>query len=141
MSFACRPPSTGAQNVPPLWSGDWHAIGTSPGSATASLTLGTDGTINNGSNDSSGGPAYWYTPTTVGIGSNYWVRMTLNSGDAFTTGTVGSYLQLSSSRAWTLQEAVIGTKTNSCTIQIATDSGGANVVASGTISFTAVVQP
>lgn len=96
----------------------------------------------------------WFSPTTTGIGSSYWLRLVLNS----TTGSsdIGSNVT-----TWPLKPATSGSTTwgqitsdftasVSCTsvtlnrsrqanitIQIATDSNGSNIVASGTYVLSA----
>lgn len=97
------------------------ASNTAPGggSSTAQVSLATDGTMTGSVNYS--GPSNWYTPTLVGVGANYWV-----SFDG------GAWLQLSSVRSTSL------TGTNAAeirTVRIATDAGGANIVATGSITL------
>lgn len=102
----------------------------------ASLTLNTDGTMSATGNISTVG-ANWGTPTTTGIGASYWARMTKNSGANPTTGTLNTWLQLSSQRVWSWQS---DPNDANVTLEIATDSGGSNVVDSVTfdVSLTSV---
>ncbi|MFZ5544409.1 MAG: hypothetical protein ACOZJZ_12685 [Pseudomonadota bacterium] len=80
----------------------------------------------------------WFAPTEAGIGAGYWLRATKISGSASvpTGDTLDTWLQLSGVRGWTVTAPSGGSiQTRDCTlqIQVATDSAGANIVASGTI--------
>ncbi len=70
----------------------------------------------------------WYSPTTTGIGSNYWVRFTVASGDALTYNQAETWTQLSSALYFG-HSANNGDTT--VTVEISTSSGGTPVVASG----------
>ena len=66
----------------------------------------------------------------------YYIRATTDSGSApnstvNTSDAVGSWLALSSNRSWYWNEAGVGTYAGVCKIEIATDSGGTNIVATG----------
>lgn len=105
------------------------------GIPSVSVTVKADGSIavsgidqDGGAGSTSGGG--WYSPTTAGIGSGYWVRMTLLSGTApGTSPGLGTWLQLSSDRQWGWSRASNGSTTATVKIEIATDSGGTNIVA------------
>ena len=103
----------------------------STGPGAQSISFATDGT-------SSGTDATlytWGTPTTAGIGSMYWINFTSTGGTGTTTGTVGSWLQLSINRFIGCANAPVSQqRTKTFTYQIASDSAGVTVVASGTIS-------
>lgn len=102
--------------------------------ATATFTLNTDGTVTasfvDGDGGSTIGSASWFTPTTAGIGSSYWVRYTVTSGTATTNGA-SSFTQLNAARSIT-KSASAGTASCTFTIEIATDSGGTNIVLTST---------
>ena len=80
--------------------------------------------------------ADWASPVgTTGIGSNYWVRVIATTTDptpALTTqGTFNSWLSLSSARSFGYSKNISGsTGTNEVefSVEIATDSGGSNIV-------------
>ena len=75
----------------------------------------------------------WTTPTTVGIGSSYWIRFTetSSSGTSTVTGsTRGVWHQLSSDRIFGLSRTANGLGYRVYTIEISSDSGGATIVAS-----------
>lgn len=101
------------------------------------VTFGTDGTtagVVTGTGSptvtESWGDPNWFLPTFTGIGSSYWIRLTATSG-SFTTNAASSFVQLNTSRAATFTQAGgAGTATVTFTIDIATDSGGTNIVLS-----------
>jgi hypothetical protein len=111
------------------------------GHATCSLTVKTNGILTitgDGSTD-----FQWGSPTTVGVGSGYWVRFTVtassNSGSGGTATFTAStgWLQLSSDRTAFVDATKVsgsGTRVSNATytVEIATDSGGANIVAIAT---------
>ncbi len=79
----------------------------------------------------------WATPTTTGIGSSYWIRFTRTSfsgsfgGNTATPST--GWLQLSGNPGISVYNA--GSEaiaTAEYTIEIATDSGGSNIIATAT---------
>lgn len=110
-----------------------------PNSATVGLRFQTDGEV---WADTSGSYTFrhrWYTPTTAGIGNSYWVRATVTSGVTPTTGTVGSWLALSSNQTWTVtQPGEDGITASVLSISIASDSGGSNILA--TASYTLLAE-
>lgn len=112
-----------------------------PADASCSVSFNSDGTA---SRDGLGAPVAfnWFSgaPAT-GIGNGYWIRLQVNSGNAPTSGSsVGSILQLSATRSWTLTRTMIGTLSGNYTIQIFTDAGGVNMVSSTTFQMTSTVD-
>jgi hypothetical protein len=81
----------------------------------------------------------WLTPTTGS--TTYYVRATLTSG-TFTSGTTGTWLALTSNHSWRTAYTfnTPGNKMTTATFEIATDSGGTNVVVSASISLEAFVD-
>jgi hypothetical protein len=81
----------------------------------------------------------WITPTTGS--TTYYVRATLTSG-TFSSGTTGTWLALTSNQSWVtlFTSNSPGNKTTTATFEIATDSGGTNVVVSASISLEAFVD-
>lgn len=106
-----------------------------PTDATCSYSLNSTGS----QTDSDGGNRNWITPTSNA--GNYSARMTLNSGSAYTSGTVGAWLNLGTTRTWSLTESRNGvfSSSNSGTIEIRRDSDSV-VVASATITMLAEVE-
>ena len=79
---------------------------------------------------------YWGSPTTTGIGSNYWIRFTRTATNSFGTPTAATnstastgWLQLSSAREINI-ERTPGQHDFSATytIEIASDSGGSTIL-------------
>ncbi|KKM61789.1 hypothetical protein LCGC14_1528170 [marine sediment metagenome] len=66
-----------------------------------------------------------------GANSDFWVRLTFNSGDALdaASDSAGVWHVLTSSRFFFLNEASVGTKTCNITLEIALDSGGVSITA------------
>ncbi len=109
----------------------------SSGTPNAGVTLQSDGTC---TFLSSGGSAptsnQWFTPTTTGIGSTHWVFCTVNSG-SLSGGTAGVWLALSAGQSFSRNRTTVGTSAANITLQLATDSGGANIVDSATFNLDA----
>lgn len=85
----------------------------------------------------------WGSPTTVGVGQNYWIRFVLNSlagsNDYQATQTSG-WLNLASTRSINLLTTVLAGKGNSIalanyTVEIASSSSGTPQVASGNFTL------
>jgi len=104
------------------------------GSVTASFTLNSNGTCSATAapiTDEANYPANWATSTTTGIGSSYWARVTVTSG-SLTSGTTGSWVQLSSNTTWSKNTTGTGGATVLFTLEIASDSGGSNILVTKT---------
>lgn len=112
--------------------------GQGPSIATISMTFNTDGSITINFGDTNVGSVplniKWFSAPPGS--TNRWVKAT-NSLGTPSTGTVGSALQLSSSRAWTVQSPVLGTKTWVGTFQMYSDAGVTTVGPAVNISFSA----
>lgn len=101
----------------------------SPTSATAGFEFRRDGTLYSYVNPGAGYTLLgdWVTPKHSTVGDGYWIRVTATAG-AFTTSPGAGWLQLSTARYWDEQATVIGPQETTFTVEIATDSGGTNVV-------------
>lgn len=108
-------------------------------SALASYDLFSDGTAQAVGDSTTN--FNWGTPTTAGAGNSYWVRATLSSGST-PSGTLNTWLQLSTTRGWSVfrSSSSVGTTTSVLTIQIATDSGGSNIIDTATITLVANID-
>lgn len=136
MSFGARPLAIGTGGGSGVFLTQFlstnSAIGTG-GSSTVTVTANTNGTltvVGNGSiidGDITPDPG-WYTPTTGGIGSSYQIRITPTAG-SFTTGTVNTWLTISTSRVWTV--STTGVQGVDFTVEIRDTSAG-TVLASTT---------
>ena len=87
----------------------------------------------------------WCTPTTVGVGSNYWVRWTrtsfINSGSGNSASASSGWQQLSSTRTITVSTAGISIPSATYTLEISSDSGGSVVLASVSTTLAAQIVP
>jgi hypothetical protein len=158
MTFACRPQSAVAYIVNPLPLDSSYTItGDSEiGFSRLQIIFARNGELQD--NVTYEGVQYfgngqWYVPLTTTIGDSYWVRMTLNSGtdpgkdnpyssvDDF--GTSGTWYALSDTNAhtWRWVQSTVGTTTANVTFDIASDSGGSNIVASKTINVSVSATP
>jgi len=112
--------------------GDTGAAGVEP-SAGVNFVVNSDGTILvNGDNSGALDNYNWITPTT-GSTAHY-VRATLISG-TFNTGATGTWLALTSNRSWVVRVFIAESRSTTATFEIATDSGGTNIVASGLVTI------
>lgn len=144
--FACRGFFGSAQFVVALTNSMSCAFdNVSPNDAHAGVRFNSDGTISvtQGSSVSwiySGGT--WGTPSGAGDGTTYWVRATITAGDPFTSGTTGSWIQISTAPLWRNAVTTIGNKNNTVTFEIASDSGGSNIIATITgVTIDTLVEP
>jgi hypothetical protein len=76
----------------------------------------------------------------VGAAADYDCRLTVNSGSAPAGDTVGVWLGLASSRAWTLTRSTNGTTINSCTIEIR-DAVSLDVLDSASVTMEVELSP
>jgi hypothetical protein len=100
------------------------------GGATAGIYLNNDGTVTLTSTGNANQSSSWGTPTTAGKGALYWVRMTYTGDAPVVGGGVGNWIQISAGTAYvTLNVATPNaSKTCNLTFEIATDSGGSNII-------------
>ncbi len=104
--------------------------------AFAEYRFQDNGTITYGNNSTfSGSMGNWASPTTAGIGSSYWIRFTQTAAGGLSTETGSSrgvWHQLSSQRIFGLSKQNNGYAYRTYTVQIASDSGGSNIIATKT---------
>lgn len=109
----------------------------SPTAASASITLNSDGTVSVTGNASSAGSGVWYGGAPAGgIGSSYWVKFVLSSGDAWTSGAAaGAVVSLSAGQTitWSIPPSTPRVLGASVAVSIYSDSGGVNLVGTGSI--------
>lgn len=119
-------------------SGTYIDFATAPDDAIANLTFNSDGTCSVSAGVSPSSPANWKTGG--GAGENYWVRWTIVSG-TLSTGTAGVWHSLTSNVTFGRNRTgPAGETSASGTVEIATDSGGINIIATGSITLTAIVE-
>jgi len=99
--------------------------------AFVSFSLNTDGSIDmtQGFTPLTGN---WFFPAVTGIGSSFWARLT---GTGTSPGTLNVWLHLNSIQTWSFTQATAGSKSFNGTLEIATDSGGSNVVSTGALDL------
>jgi hypothetical protein len=107
---------------------------TTPNTATSTLTVTVDGLVTASGGFSQG---YIATPST-GIGANFEVRLTQESGDDI-TGDLDVWLPISENRAWSLSEDSEGSSTATATLEIR-DASFIENIDSSTVTITAVVS-
>jgi hypothetical protein len=79
----------------------------------------------------------WVTPKTNF--SAYDCMLTVNSGTAPAGAATATWLNLGTTRTWTLTQSVVGSKSNSCTLQIRNSASG-TVLGSCNVSMSADVS-
>lgn len=108
----------------------------SGGTAYAEYQFNGNGTIVGGNSQSgSFSVGNWTTPTTAGIGSSYWVRATQTSSSGPSTeygNSRGVWHQISGAPVFGVSKTANGLSARVYTFQIASDSGGSNIVATAT---------
>lgn len=101
--------------------------------AGITFTVGSGGVVTVTGDVSGAIASYnWITPTTGS--TTHFVRATLSSG-TFNSGATGSFLALTANQSWEVRETGSGFRSTTATFEIATDSGGTNIVASGVVTF------
>jgi hypothetical protein len=122
-------------------------VRTTTGAATAQVYMNSNGRafrrVNGATATDSG--INWFSPTTTGIGSSYWVKYFLQgqvfasgggTGYALTTMPTG-WISCSSDAGITLSRTFAAQGSAECTVgyQISSDSGGSTIVSSGTFAL------
>ena len=77
--------------------------------------------------------AVWVTPAIAGVGSSFWAKVTLASGTAPNSGTVGSWISLSTDPEWLwwlASASVVASISAVINVEISTSVTGTPVVAS-----------
>lgn len=105
--------------------------------SSATLSFLSDGTWSATLEASASKSGNWATPTTTGVGSGYWIRFTRTffSGGAGNSATASTgWLQLNTTQSIDVtRTSGFGVTTADYTIEIATDSGGSNIVATASL--------
>jgi len=105
------------------------------GTGYARITLFTDGSYTTYSGPVPSETGHWYNPVTTSIGSGYRVKFTKISGFNPTTGTLGTWQALSSSRAIGLETSGDLDISGTYVMEIA-DNSSTTVLATSTITIT-----
>jgi hypothetical protein len=100
---------------------------------TAGFYWNSDGTITGTRTAYPSSTYYWGDPVSAGIGSEYWLRATFVSGVRYSGSAFGVWHSLASPPYWTCSTYPGLVAELIATIELATDSGGSNIVSSGTM--------
>lgn len=121
--------------VTPLGTYLFDDIG-SPGTYNASISgrFNADGSISRIEHGVTTAAGNWCSPNIAGVGASYWIRATLGSGVAPTTGTLGVWLSMAVDNAWGLT-ALNAFKRSNLLIEIAADAAGSSIVTSGNLDL------
>jgi hypothetical protein len=108
------------------------------GPVTAYTYFNSDGSISYYDPSISYGSTNWATPTTAGVGSSYWIKVTRTNGITPSHMTSGTIYALSGSPYMFITAVYHGQiRIASGTIDIYSDSGGTTRVGGGTYSMNA----
>jgi hypothetical protein len=103
-------------------------------SQTATYTLESDGDVISATTDGgSVDEGDWIAPK-ANAPSDYECRVTLDSGDTPTTGTLNSWLALTSDRSWTLSVIASGNSAQ-CSLTVEIRKGSGPALASATVTL------
>jgi hypothetical protein len=103
------------------------------GSAFAELQFYPNGNVFYSSNQGFGSAGTWVNSTSVG--GNYWIRFTQTSsygGSNFNGSALGVWHNLGSARFFAVSKTSFGAAGRYFTVQIASDSGGSNILSTRT---------
>lgn len=116
-----------------LWASNYNNFGI----AEAIFTFGTNGTTAfSGINSGNGTNPNWYKQTTTNIGNSYWIRATsVSEAGGSRTGTMNTWLALSSNRTWALSSNGDPDAQWTVLMEFATDSSGTQIVGRGGLIF------
>lgn len=107
------------------------------GTAVATYRLSSTGDIEQTKNTTTTDIGDWVTPKSAA--ANYECKATLVSG-SLTSGTTGSWLALTTSRAWSVSQSTTGTKTATISVEIR-KVGTTTVLDTATITVEANWEP
>ena len=114
---------------------DVEGLAYPPATAYAEWVFYADGSMGYFTSGGSGSMGNWTTPTSSGIGSSYWIRLTETSsyGSFTETGSGrGIWNQINVAQYFGISRSLGGSGGAVYTIQIASDSSGSNIVATRT---------
>lgn len=114
---------------------DVDGVAFPPANAYAEWVFYADGTMGYFSSNGSGSMGNWTTPTSSGIGSSYWIRVTetYSTGSFTITGSGrGIWNQLNVAQYFGISRNLNGYGQSINTIEISTNSSGTNIVATRT---------
>lgn len=118
-----------------LNSATYDASTLTPGTATATYSVKSDGTV---SVSLTGGSGSSYSWISGGLPSNYEVRFTPTTGTV-STGTTGAWLALTTTRTITVQRTTVGLKSATVTVEIGL-LGTSSALATASVVLNATVD-
>lgn len=103
------------------------------GAPNCAVTVGSDGSVT-GSNATA---AAWALPVQAGNGASYWLRCSRLSGSVPSgdSSSGSSWVSLATSRGWSINVGPNQVKACALHIDIASDSAGAAIVATGDLTL------
>lgn len=118
-----------------------ESVSVSPDPAITDIQFLSDGRASG----ISGWQQNWYSTTTANIGSSYWIKFTLlagpdSLGNGTTNGTTGVWLSLASDKSIGVTKTSTGSANKTFLYQISSDSSGSNIVGTGQVIVTALVD-
>lgn len=133
MSFACR--TVLGTNTTSAYNGQ-SVVHFNSGGVSATVNFLSDGSVTSTGSGGGNFASDWFLPHVAGVGSFYWLRWILLSGNAWSTtpGASGIWIPMTITLSWTLTVVGIQDHLNSTLFEIAGDSGGSSIVCSGSIS-------
>ena len=93
---------------------DYNIVVTDNAIATATITYYSNGDVTH-SNAASG--QLWFDPTSTGVGDNYEIYVSVTSG-VTPTGTLNTWLALSSNRTWSVTDTISDGTARSTTLAV-----------------------
>lgn len=122
----------------------FEASAIAPGEAVAiNLDFNSDGTWV-ATSQTYGDIGDWATPTTAGVGSSYWIRFTrtfFSAGFGATATASTGWLQLNAGQGVQVYNSSAQASVSAdYTIEIATDSGGSNIIATASLVTLVALQ-
>ena len=87
-----------------------------PGEASVSVSFTSAGAYT-GTGNVESFSGNWITPIAA-AGSNYDIRLTVNSGSTPTGSSTGAWLSLGTTRTWTISQSGLGVTTSNVTVEI-----------------------
>ena len=100
------------------------------GPASCGFEFTTAGTVVVTGLGSTQSGSQWFNPTTGGIGSSYWVKVSITSGSNPTTSPgLGVWLPLTSNRYWAWSRTILGSVFAGFTVSISNNGTDGGIVA------------
>lgn len=109
-----------------------------PDTANVLFEVNSNGTVNISTNYNGNTSYDWITPKPPG--ATHYIRVQTTSGTFSSSSTLNSWVAISSFWSGDVVRDTLGSKLVTFTVEIATDSGGSNVVATASVSLQATQE-